>query len=121
MENFKLNGRVYKAREVDFNFVAMLGENGISVTDITKKILPSLRVYVAFCMNSDDLEMAGSEINLHIINGGALDDISAVFVEKLNDSDFFQALSNRTNNEESATGNRKGNTKKSQKEAVVSE
>lgn len=121
MENFKLNGRVYKAREVDFNFVAMLGENGIFVTEITKKILPSLRVYVAFCMNSDDLEMAGNEINLHIINGGALDDITAVFVEKLNDSDFFQALSSRTNDKETEKGNRKSNTKKSQSEEEVSE
>lgn len=121
METFKLNGRIYKAKEVDFNFAAMLGENGIALQEITKKILPALRVYVAFCMNDVDLEIAGNEINAHIISGGTLDDISTVFVEKLNDSDFFQALANKGTEEETATKTRKGNAKKNQSEAEVSE
>ena len=121
METFKLNGHVYKAKEVDFNFAAMLGENGIALPEMTKKILPALRVYVAYCMSAPDLELAGNEINMHIINGGNLEDITNVFVEKINESDFFRALSNKTVEEGTETKAGKGSTKKSQSEAEASE
>lgn len=90
-ENITVNGRVYKAKELDFNFLCNLGDNGIDIGDIDKKMLPTLRVYVAFCMGTDVKE-AGDELSLHIINGGALDDIVAVFGAKAEDSDFFRAL-----------------------------
>lgn len=121
METFKLNGRTYKAKEIDFNFVSMLGENGIALTEITKKVLPSIRVYVAYCMNGAELEMAGNEINMHVLNGGTLDDISKVFVEKMNESDFFRALNSKEEPEKETTATSGKGTKKNQKEQEASE
>ena len=43
-ENITVNGRVYKAKELDFNFLCNLGDNGIDISDIDKKMLPALRV-----------------------------------------------------------------------------
>ena len=112
-ETISINNRVYKAKELDFNFLCMLGENGIDITDIDKKILPVVRLYAAYCMDVD-AEVAGTEINLHIINGGQIEDVMNVFSEKANDSDFFRAL----NKSEKKT-TQKRNTKKN--EAEVSE
>ena len=111
METFKLNGRTYKARDIDFNFVCILGENDIDINEIGKKVLPSLRVYVAYCMGGTDTNLAGNEINLHILNGGTLEDITSVFVEKVNESAFFQALSKQSGTETTATTTKKGSKK----------
>ena len=71
-EMFSLNGRNYKAKEIDFNFVCELGLNGIDITEIQTKIMGAIRVYIAYCMGTDVMT-AGDEINLHIINGGTLE------------------------------------------------
>ena len=90
-ENITVNGRVYKAKELDFNFLCSLGDNGIDISDIDKKMLPALRVYVAFCMDTS-VEEAGDELSRHIIGGGNFEDIVSTFGEKAEDSDFFRAL-----------------------------
>lgn len=90
-EMMTINGKVYKAKEVDFNFMCELGEAGIDIADISKKLIPTVRVYAAYCMNTD-LDTAGVEINEHLISGGAFDDITNIFTEKIEDSDFFRAL-----------------------------
>ena len=90
-ENITVNGRVYRAKELDFNFLCSLGENGIDISDIDKKMLPALRVYVAFCMDTS-VEEAGDELSRHIIGGGNFEDIVSTFGEKAEDSDFFRAL-----------------------------
>lgn len=110
-ETITINNRVYKAKEFDFNFLCELGENGIGIEDIDKKILPTIRLYVAYCMGTD-VEAAGTEINLHIVNGGQLEDIMNVFTEKAEDSDFFRAL-NKSSEKKTAT---KRNTKKTEEE-----
>lgn len=112
-ETISINNRVYKTKELDFNFLCLLGENGIDITDIDKKILPVVRIYTAYCMDTTP-EVAGTEINLHVINGGKIEDIMDVFSEKANDSDFFHSLSR--NDKKTAP---KKNTKKN--EAEVSE
>ena len=112
-EMFSLNGRNYKAKEIDFNFVCELGLNGIDITEIQTKIMGAIRVYIAYCMGTDVMT-AGDEINLHIINGGTLEDVVNVFSNKAEESDFFLAL-NKTTKKETP----KRNTKK--KEAEVSE
>jgi hypothetical protein len=80
-ETIVINKRSYKAKELDFNFLCELGENGIDIQDIDKKILPVVRIYVAYCMGVDN-EIAGNEISRHIINGGTFDDFTTVFNEK---------------------------------------
>lgn len=112
METLKLNGRTFRARDIDFNFVCILGENDIDIQEIGKKVLPSLRVYVAYCMGVDDTDIAGNEINLHILNGGSLEDISSVFVAKVNESAFFQAIGKQSGTKETAATTKKS-TKKS--------
>lgn len=109
-ETITINNRVYKAKELDFNFLCELGENGINIEDIDKKILPTIRLYAAYCMGVD-AEVAGTEINLHIINGGQIEDIVNVFTEKADDSDFFRAL----NKSEKKTAPKR-NTKKTEEE-----
>lgn len=113
-EKITINGRDYKAKELDFNFVCELGENGIDIADIGKKILPTVRVYVAYCMGVD-AEIAGMEINEHIVNGGDFNEFTETFNEKAESSDFFQALSKR---QADKTENPKRTTKKSEKTGV---
>lgn len=93
MANFiKLGEKRIPAADVDFNFVALLSENNIQLNEMGKKMLPTLRVYVAHCMGID-VETAGQIINQHMVNGGTLADIASVFTQKVEDSDFFRAIS----------------------------
>ena len=114
METFTVNGKKVKAREADFNFLCDLGENGIEMSDIGKKPLNAIRQYVAFCMGVS-AEVAGSELNAHIINGGNFEEIVNVFREKMEESGFFRALNQTTAKETTAT--QKKNTKKNAAEA----
>ena len=101
-----VNGREFRAKEVDFNFLCELSENGIDVSEVDKKIIPAVRVYVAYCMGTS-LEVAGNEINLHIVNGGALEDLITVFAEKTENSGFFRALTNKGVQKETTKRNSK--------------
>lgn len=112
-ERITINGKSYVAAEMDFNFICELGAEGIAIEELSKKILPAIRVYVAYCMGTTT-DVAGEEINQHVINGGDFDDIASVFSKKAEESDFFLALNKTTKKE-----NPKRNTKK--KEAEVSE
>lgn len=87
----KLNGRTVRAADVDFNFVADLQENGIDLNKMGRKIIPTLRVYVAKCFDVD-VETAGDMIQAHMVNGGKLDGIMEVLGKKVEESDFFQIL-----------------------------
>lgn len=110
-ETITINGKVYKARELDFNFLCELADNEIELTEISKKIFSSVRVYVAYCMGVD-LSIAGDEINQHIINGGKFDEIIETFNAKAEESDFFQALGNSNSKKETT----KRSTKKKETE-----
>ena len=114
METFTVNGRKVKAREADFNFLCDLGENGIEMSDIGKKPLNAIRQDVAFCMGGS-ADVAGSEINQHVLNGGDFEEILNVFREKMEESDFFRALNQTTATESTATP--KKNTNKNAAEA----
>lgn len=100
METIKVNGRTYKAKELDFNFLCDLQDAGINIEELETKIMSATRVYVAYCMGAP-LELAGNEINSHIISGGDMTEIVEVFVKKAEDSDFFRALSKETDEKES--------------------
>lgn len=87
----KLNGRTVRAADVDFNFVADLQENGIDINKMGRKIIPTLRVYVAKCFDVD-VESAGDMIQAHMENGGTLDAIMEVLGKKVDESRFFRLL-----------------------------
>ena len=87
----KVNGRTVRAADVDFNFVADLQENGVDVNKMGRKLIPTMRVYVAKCFDVD-IETAGDMIQAHMEDGGTLDAIMEVFGKKVEESRFFRLL-----------------------------
>lgn len=109
---FTLNDKRYEAKDFDFNLVCDMQEMGVDMLDmgnLRKNLFPALRVYVALCMEVDK-DIAGSEIQAHVIKGGGFDEIMEAMQKKMEDSDFFRAL-NTTEEEETP----KTPTKKSSK------
>ena len=109
---FTINGKLYQAREITFNTICELEDAGVSLTEIEQKPISTVRSYFAICLGGNK-EVAGQEIERHIINGGNLDEIMTAFREELADSDFFQALT-KTANEETAE-NQEAETKRTRK------
>lgn len=113
MKMFNLNGKSYPAREIDFNMICDLEENGLSLEQIEEKPMSMIRYYIAFCMKANK-EIAGREIEGHLVNGGDLSDIAEVMNGAMENSGFFQALSKGTEKKTS-----KGTTPKSKKAGEV--
>lgn len=111
MKTFTLDGKIYKAKEIDFNMICDLEEQGISLEEIEKKPMSMMRTYIGFCIGGTK-EMAGALIESHIVNGGSMADIAEVMGEAMKESGFFQAL-NKTTEEKNTT------RKKPSKEKVV--
>ena len=91
---FTLNNRRYEAREFDFNLICDLQEMGIDILDMSSlknNPLSSIRAYTSLCVGADK-ELAGEEIQAHILNGGGFDEIMSAMQKKMEESDFFQAL-----------------------------
>ena len=108
-EFITVNGKRYKAKEITFNFACDLQDAGISFAEIGKKELPTIRAYVAYCMGVD-LDTAGDAINDHLIAGNTMEDIATVLAEKVEDSAFFRALSDKEGTEETSKKNTKRKT-----------
>lgn len=92
IKKFTVNGKRYIAKEVDFNAICDLEDEGLSISDIQKKPMSAVRAYFTICFGGDK-EEAGKEIEQHIINGGDLTELSNVFLEEFQNSDFFRGLS----------------------------
>lgn len=110
---FTINGKLYQAREITFNTICELEDAGVSLTEIEQKPISTVRSYFAICLGGNK-EVAGQEIEKHIINGGSLDEIMTAFREELADSDFFQALT-KTANEEAAENQEAETAKRTRK------
>ena len=95
---FTINGKRYAAKPFDFNTVCDLEDNGVPLTEMSKKPMSMARAYFALCLNGDK-EKAGVEIQEHIKAGGNFNDLYTVIGEEMNDSDFFQALNQRQDEE----------------------
>ena len=91
MKSFEINGITYKAAEFDFNLTCEIEEKGMSLADIRKKPMSFLRTYVALSGDMD-VDIAGKEIEAHIMNGGTLDSVMDVMLEQLENSGFFRKL-----------------------------
>lgn len=91
MKRFKINGKEYVAKELDFNAVCDLEEMGVNITKIEKNALTVVRGYVAYCGNMD-AETAGREIQAHVLGGNDLNEIIELINEQMTSSDFFRGL-----------------------------
>ncbi len=113
MKTITVNGRIYKAKEFDFNMMSDLQEMGIELGSKTGQ-MPLLRAYVASCMDTTK-EVAGKELEQHILKSGditeALKDIMEVMSEMLDESDFFRAIS-ENKEEEAPQSSRKAKVSK---------
>lgn len=95
---FTINNVRYEARDFDFNLICDLQEMGVNVLDmssIKKNPIPIIRSYVSLCMDADK-DIAGNEIQQHIINGGTFDEVLGVITDMMENSDFFRALGKET-------------------------
>lgn len=91
MKYIKINGKEYKALEFDFNMICDLEDMGISMEEAGEKPMKMVRAYIGLCMGVPK-EVAGNEMQNHIINGGDFSDAISVMMEMLEKSDFFRAL-----------------------------
>lgn len=116
MENFKINNRVYEAKEITFRFVNNLEKNGISVENMTG--FAATTCYIAWCMNVP-FNVAEELINQHVINGGKISDFVNVYVKMIEKSDFFRALmGTETDPEQTTETETDQNTKTSSKKTT---
>lgn len=102
MKFFTINGNRYEAKEFDFNMVCDFAVWGIQPQDLGKNLLVSARAYLASCAGLP-LEVAGNELQSHIIHGGDATELINCMMTAASDSLFFQAMQKRaeTDNGES--------------------
>lgn len=91
---FKLNGKTVIAKPFDFNLMCDLDEMGISMDALQSKPNAFIRVYIAMCLGVSK-EVAGEELQKHIIAGNSTEEIIAAMAKSMEDSDFFQTLTKR--------------------------
>lgn len=94
---FKLNNKDYNAKKLDYNAVCDLYDLGTDISTLSNGInFSSIRNFIAVLIFNNDTELAGKEINDHIVNGGKLEDIVEIITKSVEDSGFFQALGKST-------------------------
>lgn len=91
MTNFEINGVTYVAKPFDFNLACDLEDMGLSLGDAQTKPMGLMRAYFGFCSGLNK-ELAGSELENHIINGGDFSGIMEAMTKELGESDFFRSL-----------------------------
>lgn len=110
---FTLNNKRYEAREFDFNLICDLQEMGIDILDMSsmrKNPIVAIRAYASLCIGADK-DVAGEEIQAHVVNGGGFDEILTAMQKMMEESDFFRAL-----NKEPEETAQKATQKKSKEE-----
>ena len=88
---FVVNGKSYKAKEFDFNFLCDLEDQHLSLEDIDKKPMSLIRAYLAFSAGLTK-EAAGAEIEAHLESGGKFNDIVEIMSAQMQDSGFFRSI-----------------------------
>lgn len=101
MNTFTVNGTEYKAKPFDFNLVCDLEDMGISLEEAGRKPMSMVRAYFGMCMGKGK-DVAGKELERHIVGGGKFDDIMTAMSDEMEKSDFFRNLS-KTEETETAT------------------
>lgn len=87
----KINGTEYKLPELNFNAMCRLEDMGISLYEMDKRVLSTVRGFLALAMD-DDMERAGVEIEKHLSGGGSIDVIMDDINKAVNESGFFRSL-----------------------------
>lgn len=114
-ERFIINGKSYQAKEIDFNFICRLEAEGIEMSRMGKSFMNVIKIYAAYCMDVD-ADIAGEELNNHLINGGTFEELIDLVSAKMDESDFFRAVSKKQEQE-----NAKTSKKTSKKDQAASE
>ena len=91
MKTFTVNNKEYKSKPFDFNLVCDLEDMGISMREMNKKQMATMRAYFALCAGMSN-EQAGKEMEAHVIAGGNFEGITISLNEEMDKSNFFQAL-----------------------------
>lgn len=86
-----INGKEYKVKEISFNTMCELEDNGVSITDMDKKPFSVIRGFLAVIMGVDN-NTAGKELNEHIKNGGSIEELATEISKLVENSGFFQAM-----------------------------
>ena len=104
-----VNGKEYKEAEITFNAVCELEEMGCPLTSIKNSSFSVARAYLALCMGGGNnaKELAGQEIQKHVIAGGDISWIVEAFGKAIENSDFFQSLNKSKETETTAVESKK--------------
>lgn len=94
MKTFKINEKEYKAKAFDFNMICDLEELGVSLDKMQKTPMSGVRAYFALCADSS-LDVAGEELQEHLLNGGSFDDLVSAMSDAMEQSDFFRKLAKK--------------------------
>lgn len=94
MKRFVISGKEYIAKEFDFNTVCDLEDLGVSLEDMDEKPMSMMRAYFQLCAGVNKIE-AGMLLQKHLISGGKMDELTKAMSAAMEESDFFQALSQK--------------------------
>jgi len=86
-----INGKEYKVKEITFNTMCELEDNGVSITEMDKKPFNVIRGFLAVIMGVDK-NTAGEELTKHIKNGGSIEELVTQISKLMENSGFFQAM-----------------------------
>lgn len=86
-----INGKEYKVKEISFNTMCELEDNGVSITEMDKKPFNVIRGFLAVIMGVDK-NTAGEELTKHIKNGGNIEELVTQISKLMENSGFFQAM-----------------------------
>lgn len=97
-----INNREYRLPELDFNAMCELEDMGVALTDMDKKVLTTVRGFLALSMNGD-FQRAGKELEAHLSKGGSLEQMLQEINEAVERSGFFRGLSQSTQKSDGAS------------------
>jgi hypothetical protein len=103
MKKITINSKDYNIDKViDFNAICELEELGLSLSDLKKTKMTSIRALLAY-VGGMDTDTAGAEIMEHLKKGGSFEDFTPL-IDSLVESDFFQATRQPNTAEETPKG-----------------
>lgn len=91
MKKIIVNGKEYVAKEFTFNLVCDLEEMGYDMETMGSKPMSMIRAYFSLCAGVTE-EVAGRELENHIVGGGNFSELSEAMQEQLEKSDFFRNI-----------------------------
>lgn len=95
INRFSINGVTYNAKPFDFDMLCELESVGVNIQNLDKMSMSLLRGFFAVCAGIDK-EEAAALIQKHVINGGSIDNITDALAKEMDESDFFRALSEKS-------------------------